>query len=298
MANYLVAGMNGFIGGALFNHFKSIFAAVCGTTRRVDHAKHPIYYLNLFEHSNQWKLPDLIFDVAFICTGVCQLSTCEDDPVLTRMVNVTRTIELIQLLSQRGTFIVYLSSNQVFSGSEPWVPVTANYKPINEYGRQKVNIEKWIKTNCKHWAIVRLTKVIPPKMPLLQDWSQKLMLNLPIEAFNDMMLAPVTLRQVIAVLLKIGQTKKEGYYHVSGIEDVSYFDLAKYLAKYLGQSEDLVKPIAALTQGVRKIFLPRFTSLDCFDTMDFCQIQSPLYHEVIKESIEHIRKDKCKIQPI
>jgi dTDP-4-dehydrorhamnose reductase len=282
---HLVIGMNGTIGSALFARLRESGAAVWGTTQRQQMvADSSTLYLNLRDPSS-WSFAQK-FDVVYFCAGICRMNLCEDDPLDTYHVNVDATLALAQRLSDQGAHFIFLSTNQVFSGDVPFVAADARYQPLNEYGRQKATIEELLRVNIPCLAIVRLTKVVEPRMQLIENWIQNLRQGQAVQAFTDMMLAPVTLRQVIDVLVKIGEKRQNGIFQVSGSEDISYYDLANYLANHLGCSASLVQAVKAEEKGMRKSFLPKFTTLDCSSIIAAVSENPPHYAEVLQECFE------------
>jgi dTDP-4-dehydrorhamnose reductase len=286
MSNHLVVGIQGIVGSALFAHLESKGVAVWGTTRRRGSEKRNVFYLDLLDAPHQWEFPDVQFDTVYLCAGICRMALCEDDPDATSQVNIDGMMNLVRYLSQQGAFIIFLSTNQVFSGEKPFVSATANYQPLNEYGRQKAVVESMIQSVCSSWGIVRLTKVVEPNMLLIQNWIDRLIQRQTVDAFHDMMLAPVTLMQVIEVLTRLGQLKKSGCYHLSGAKDISYYDLAIYLAHCLKCPEQFVQSISAISKGIKKIFLPQFTTLDCSSTIDVLDHKPLLFSEVVQECFD------------
>lgn len=286
--HHLVVGINGTIGHALFKRLQQSGQQVTGTTQRPEAVKPgPVAYLNLLDAPGCATLPAC--DVVYLCAGVCRMALCEDDPIGTSKVNVDGMARLARYLSQQGAFIIYLSTNQVFSGQVPDVPENASYQPLNEYGRQKAVVEKIIKEECQPGAIVRLTKVVEPNMALIQQWVDRLKQNESIEVFHDMMLAPVSLRQVVDVLIHLGQKKQPGCYAVSGDKDVSYQNIANYLAQQIGASPHLIKPVSALEKGIKKNFLPRFTSMLSSSTIALCGQTPPKVEDVLQECFSFLK---------
>jgi dTDP-4-dehydrorhamnose reductase len=214
------------------------------------------------------------------------MALCEDDPIGTSKINIDAMMSAAKYFSDRGAFIVFLSTNQVFYGNQSFVPENAPYQPLNEYGRQKSVVEEQIRENCPRSAIVRLTKVVEPNMAMIKNWIERLRLGQPIEAFHDMMLAPVSLRQVLDVLTRVGEAKQNGCYQVSGSEDVSYADVANYLTTCLKTNTNLVHPVSALDKGIKKTFLPRFTTLSCSSTIALCGQKPPHFSEVVQECFD------------
>ncbi len=290
MHNILVVGINGIIGSALFSHLKKMKLSTWGSTHRKDRQSDPtIFYLNLLDPPSTWDFKNIKFDVVYLCAGVCRMLLCETDPITSHKVNVEGMFALTRYLSETGAYIVYLSTNQVFSGEQPFAKADAAYSPLNEYGHQKSKIETLIRKYGERWAIVRLTKVMTPNMELISHWIKQLSLNQTIEAFYDMMLAPVSIKQVINLLLSLGQKKLTGCFQVSGINDVSYYDMANYISQIVGKSSSLIKSVSALDKGIKKSFLPLFTTLDCSSMIAVCDEKPLAFQEVLQECFPEIR---------
>lgn len=262
----LVVGSNGTIGNALLTKLRAINPSVLGTTHRPS-TDPSLLQLNLSDDPSTWNISAHHIHTAYLCAGVCRMNLCEENPAETFKVNVTGMSALAKQLADQGVFVVYLSTNQVFSGNEPHAKTNAPYQPSNEYGRQKVAIETFIRENCPKHAIVRLTKVVEPNMALVKNWISQLSQKQVLRAFYDMPLAPISLHQVVDALIKIGHAQQTGIYHLSGDKDVSYYDLALILAKRLQLDTELVQRVSALDAPIQKNFLPRFTSLDCSSTI-------------------------------
>lgn len=280
---HLVVGMNGTIGSALYHRLQGLHASVVGTTQRTGMPAHDsVRYLNLSDPSTF----DLVgqYDVAYFCAGICRMAACESDPIGTAQINIDASLALAKYLAAQGTFIIYLSTNQVFSGEDAFVKADAKASPLNEYGRQKARIEALLREHIEQLAIVRLAKVVEPGFKLITDWISALNQNQPVRAFQDMILAPVTLRQVIDILIKIGNKMKSGTYQISGSEDISYYQLALILANWLKRPPELIQPVIASEAGIQKTFLPRFTTMDCSSIIADFNESPPRYDSVLRES--------------
>lgn len=284
MINFLVVGISGTIGSALFSHLRSSGVSVYGSTYKKEMPELiNVFYLDLSEDRAHWKLPDVHFDVIYLCAGVCRMARCEENPIHTSHVNITGMSHLVRHYADHGAFIIYLSTNQVFSGDHPYAATTSPYHPLNEYGRQKAKIEAFIQSYCHHFAILRLTKVIEKNMSLISQWIEQLKHNQPIDAFCDMTLSPISLRLVIETLSILGHKRQNGIYHLSGSHDISYYDLAIYVAKCLRCPPALVQAVSAMEKGIKKIFLPRFTTLDCSSTITLGSETPPHFSDVLHE---------------
>ena len=112
--------------------------------------------------------------------------------------------------------------------------------PTTEYGRQKAEAEEEI-LRLEKSAILRLTKVVYPKQPLLQGWWASLKSGNPITAFSDMWFAPVSFSMVLKMINFLIETKAFGIWHVSSTHGITYKAAADHLADCLRADRKLVQ---------------------------------------------------------
>lgn len=242
----LIIGSDSVIGGALQKAVAAGGAPVIGTTRATLDLANP----------ESWRLPQA--KTAYICAGVTKIDACERDPEYARKVNVVGTSALAKQLSDAGTFVVFLSSNQVFDGTKPQRNPNDMPCPINEYGRQKAETEKAV--IASGGAVLRLTKVIAPHDSRILEWKAKLAARETISVPDDIYLAPSTLVNVMDAAQAVGNTRSSGIFQLSGATDFSYFDMALALARQLGLPEShVVRGKAA--GNIPTQFRPRYSSL-------------------------------------
>ena len=186
-------------------------------------------------------LPDALVnqaDVVFLCAAVTGFAPCANDPEGSRIINVTRTVELARRFLQRGARVVYLSSNAVFDGTLVRAGEQTPTLPVTEYGRQKADCELALLQSAAEsrgsCAVVRLTKVVDGAQPLYGGWLQSFKLRSPAKAAADLVMCPVTTAYVASGLQRIGAGDQTGVYHLSGERDMTYFELASAMAEAFG----------------------------------------------------------------
>ena len=74
-------------------------------------------------------------------------------------VNLERTKEIINYCSENGIIPVYISSDAVFDGQKGNYKEKDLKKPINNYGKIKDKVEKYILKKNQKYLIVRMSKV-------------------------------------------------------------------------------------------------------------------------------------------
>lgn len=231
------------------------------TSRRKSSRIFGMIHLDLTGHESGWDIPDDVH-AAVICAGMTGLAACENNPVLSRTVNVNGTHHLIEFLKRSGIRVVFLSTNQVFDGQRPLVPVDGERHPVSVYGRQKASVESQLLSLEGHDAVVRLAKVVYPTLPLFDGWKQSLMGGHPISAYANMLMAPVHIDQVVEVILNIVQGAYHGIFHLSPAEDISYAGVGCVLAEKYGVSKALVRPVHVNDSELPVGGLPVHTTLD------------------------------------
>jgi dTDP-4-dehydrorhamnose reductase len=263
----LVIGSDGSIGQALTKHLTDAGKQVLATTRRPNPRWPASIFLDLTQDSSRWQPPERV-SVAYFCAGVSSIDHCRRQPLESAQVNVQNTVGLAKALVARGTFVVFPSTNLVYDGSVPCRKVTEPVCPVTEYGRQKAEAERQLLALGDLVLVFRVSKVLAHGDPLFASWIDALRRGQKVEAFSDMVMAPLSQAFVISVLSKMAATRKPGIFQASGQTDITYEQAARYIAKRMGASQKLIQPVkAALT---RKDFesIPAHTTLDSSELSD------------------------------
>ncbi len=179
---------------------------------------------------------------ACIFAAVARLGDCAADPEGTRAINVLGTLALAEKLAAAGVFTLYLSTDKVFDGTRPLVPADAPLSPASEYGRQKAEAETALRALGVPLGILRLAKVVPPRMALFAGWDTALRAGQPVGAFTAMMVAPTPIDLVATRLADMLATRDAAVRQLSGPRDVSYFEIARFIARRAVADEALVEP--------------------------------------------------------
>lgn len=293
LGNVLVVGGDSTIGSHLTEYFTDRGISVWSTSRNKNKVNERCFFLDLQnDFSTDW-LPEEPFNVAFLCAAITKIKSCNDDPELSYRINVKNTVQLAQHLINGGTFVVFLSTGAVFDGNSAYSKPSDEVNPQTVYGAQKAEAERAISgVGRNNVALVRLSKVIEPTMPLIVKWINDLERNIPIYPFQDMVMAPVFIDLVIEMMMKIAEKRVGGIYHLSADRDVSYYELALFLANHMGVNKALVKPVSYKSAGIERS--SKHTTLDC-SSLDLLGLASPSPFEAI---ISIISANKSASHPI
>ena len=260
----LIVGADSQIGAALETALHQSGRPVIGTTRRNRAAENRLH-LDLSKAPDRWQLPENCA-VTYLLAGITSLAQCEAEPELTRRINVEHTLALANTMAARGSHVVFVSTNLVLSGTMPAAPTTAPIEPQCAYAQQKADVERELLGYGISASVLRITKLAETLTSLLSNWAKDLSAGRSIAPFSDLVCAPLASDDLITAMLRLGEARKTGIFHIGARPDVSYDEIARRLAKALGAAPDLVRPITSTDAGVTLLAKPRFTTLETSST--------------------------------
>lgn len=202
--------------------------------------------------------------VVFLCAALTGMKACEDEPALARRINVTAPVDLATRLMREGAFVIFLSSNTVFDGNTPHPEEHSPLSPANAYGRQKAEAEQALRSIPgaeRQLAVVRLSKVLVHDAGVPAQFRRRLESGETCEAFDDLLMSPVSAPFVVTGLREIARRAAPGIFHLAGASVLSYADFARDLARRFGWDVALVRPTSCVRAGADTPFRPRHPEL-------------------------------------
>jgi dTDP-4-dehydrorhamnose reductase len=202
------------------------------------------------------------YEFAFICAAVTDMRACQDEPMLTRRVNVDNTIELMRRLADRGTHLLFLSSSQVFDGETAAPTEDATTCPKNEYGAQKLAVEQAIARHELPAAILRPTKILASyPVGVFKAWFDALGKGQAIQAATNMAISPVMVGDVARAAGLLATGRHRGIWHLGASDEMTYFEAARLMAERQQMPQTLVKGEALTDAQVPSIYRHRHATL-------------------------------------
>jgi len=287
----MIIGGDGFIGYSIAQALRKSGNKVITTSRKPQNLSESCIYLDLTKDILSWEVPDDV-DTAFICVAVTSIDQCHSHPEESRKINVENTINIASKLADKGTAIIFPSTNLVFDGFKPFCKVDDSICPITEYGRQKRETETGLLKLGENIAILRFTKIFGYETPLVLKWIEQLKRGIIIHPFSDIALAPVSIDFAVNALIKIANRKSYGVWHVSAKEDITYEELARHLARRVGVSQQYIQPIKAIDSGLLFESIPKYTALDTSRLRKELGINPPASFDTIDSIFGVHYKDK------
>ncbi len=278
----IVVGGDGQLGSSLVLQLRNAGHTVFSTVFMNHHNCGDHVFLDLGGDISHWQIPAPV-DVAFLCAAVTSLDQCRTQPEESRKINVENTLALAKGISQTGAALFFPSSNLIFDGLVPFRKADDPVGPCCEYGKQKVETERGLTDLTERVSIIRFTKIISPGMALIQNWVADLRQGKTIHPFSDMVLSPLSLRFAIEAIIAVIERESYGLWQVSAGEDITYEQMARYLAQKIGISQKLIEPVRVCQSGLKFETLPKYTTLDTTRLQEELGIEPPNAWDMLDE---------------
>lgn len=194
-------------------------------------------------------------EVIVNCAALSQPAVCEQQPELSRRLNVTLPAVLARLAETSGCRLLHLSSEQVFSGEtdRPYRPEDP-VAPRNTYGRHKAESEQRVFDRAGSLATVLRPPLMAgnsvdgtrsPHEQIMAAWRTG---QTP-KAFVDEFRQPCSTDNLAAVLVELcSRPEFDGLFHWGGQNLISRYDLLVAFRSRFGLSEANA-PIARQTRA-------------------------------------------------
>lgn len=266
----LITGASGLLGRAVFSEFENAKMEVIGTANK--RANPPLKNLDLL---NTDRVCDFIHtekpDAIIHCAAERRPDVCENDRDGTVRLNAVVPGEIARLASQSGAWMVYISTDYVFDGTQAPYSTDAKPNPLNIYGQSKRGGEEAVRKESADACILRV--------PVLYGRQQSLEES-PVTILSKDVLSgkekkvdhwairfPTHTADVAAVLrqmaeYRIAHPDFRGTCHWSGNESFTKYEMAVVIGELLCQSTDYLVPDPNPASGAPR---PKNCQLDCSD---------------------------------
>ena len=193
----------------------------------------------------------------------------EENKPKVEAINHQGTKYIAEAAKKVGAKMLYLSTDYVFDGqgTRPWNPDDKVFKPLNVYGKSKLDGELAVSATLSKFYIVRIAWVFG----LNGKNFIKTMINVgkthdKVRVVNDQIGTPTYTLDLARLLVDMVESEKYGYYHAtnSECEDggyISWYDFCCECYKQYGL-ETKVIPVTTAEYGLSKATRPENSRLD------------------------------------
>jgi len=204
-------------------------------------------------------------DVVVHAAANTNVDDCEENNDFAKKVNVDGTKYITNICELYDAFLIYVSSDYVFSGDRGMYNEYDECDPINYYGLTKYEAEKIVINADVEWCIVRPSVIYDPTSIKKKNFTLwviiKIMEGKKVKVVTDQCVSPVLNKNLSEMILEIATKKYEGVYHLAGATPINRYDFTVLLADTLQLNKDLIEPVTSSEmEWLAK--RPKNTSLD------------------------------------
>ena len=176
--------------------------------------------------------------IVILCSAIADIDRCKRNKEESYDVNVLSTKRLIdEIISLHGK-VVFLSSEAVFDGRKGLYDEEDKPNPFTEYGRQKLEVERYIQKQTDDYLIFRISRAVGEKFgepDIFNGFYNCMAEGKPIVCLRDQSFCLTSVEDIAACILTACQRDLRGTYHVANDGYVTRYQLARlYADKFFG----------------------------------------------------------------
>lgn len=204
-------------------------------------------------------------DAVVHCAAWTAVDAAEDNEDKVRLVNSVGTENIAKECKKLGCKLMYISTDYVFDGqgNEPWDADCKNYKPLNVYGKTKLEGELAVAETLKKYFIVRIAWVFGKNgKNFIRTMLNAGKMHDTIRVVNDQIGTPTYTFDLARLLVDMIETEKYGYYHATNEGGyISWYDFTKEIYRQAGYKTKVI-PVTTEEYGLSKAARPFNSRLD------------------------------------
>lgn len=234
-------------------------------------------------------------DAIIHCAAWTAVDAAEDEENWEKVdkINHLGTLYIAEAAKVVDSKMVYISTDYVFDGQgeRPWQPDDKCYKPLNVYGKSKLDGELAVARTLEKFFIVRIAWVFG----LNGKNFIKTMLNVGmthdiVRVVNDQIGTPTYTHDLAQLLGDMVQTEKYGYYHATNEGGyISWYDFTKEIYRQAGRKTAVV-PVTTAEYGLSKATRPFNSRLDKSKLVEVGFKPLPIWQDALSRYLKEIEE--------
>ncbi len=204
-------------------------------------------------------------DAVVHCAAWTAVDAAEDNEEKVRLVNAAGTDNIAKECKKLNCKLMYISTDYVFDGQgdEPWLPDCKNYKPLNVYGKTKLEGELAVSNQLDKYFIVRIAWVFGKNgKNFIKTMLSAGKTHDTVRVVNDQIGTPTYTYDLARLLADMIETDKYGYYHATNEGGfISWYDFTKEIYRQAGYNTKVL-PVTTEEYGLSKAARPFNSRLD------------------------------------
>ena len=274
----IIFGASGLLGGYLYDHFTRKDYRTIGTFSA--NARSGLCHFD-FRCSRVDSLPlkSETRYIAILCSAIGNISYINQHPADARAVNVEGTQRVIAELSALKIPVLFISSDNVFSGEQGGYTDRAQAEPVSEYGKQKKEIEDYLQSSYPEQSTtLRIAKIIGNHQAdgtILNDIVQQLQSGSIVKAASDLVFNPTAVKDIIRAIEVLLRSEAVGTFNFCNPEPISRLTLTEKVAQALMIPANTIQAIqyADIDPSGKRPLNTTMVNSSCFQAFSFTSLQ-------------------------
>ncbi len=195
-------------------------------------------------------------DIIVNCAGYTDVDGCEDNPEKSREANVEFASVVASAAEKSGAKLVHISTDHLFDGTKSFASEQCPPNPLNVYAQHKFEAEEVILKSCPDALICRTNFVCwgpTYRASFIDNIIYPLRNGKVTHAFDDVFFTPVSVSQLVEMMLKLISKNEKGIFNLSNNERVSKYEFATRLSQAFSLESSQIQPVQAFRRKNRAI---------------------------------------------
>lgn len=208
----------------------------------------------------EWK-PDAIVHSA----AMSRVLECERDPDRAQAINVEATSRLVRLAVRIHTKLIFISSDQVYSGARGGYRESDKPAPAGWYGRTKLEAEQCVLNSAARHLILRSNSVVGGGIGWGESFTMRVVNAVKrgeqVRLFFDQYRSPIHIRGLVQVIERACVSNLNGLLNIGGPKRMSRLETGCMALRAAGISPEPIESVSYLSHHGASI-MTRDTSYD------------------------------------
>lgn len=219
------------------------------------------------------------------CSGVTDISLCEENPALAYKVNAIGARNLSIVARKLEAKLVQISTDDVFDGKgqNPYNEFDTT-NPGTIYGKSKLAGENYVKEFTYKHFIVRSTWVYGKGDNFVREFLDKVERGEKLSIASDQFGSPTSAKELAHFILHLVHTSEYGTYHVTNQGVCSRYAFAEEILRLTGK-QAAMEPVPTACSDFSSV-RPAYAVLDNFIMNMMHVYDFPTWQESLKEYLK------------
>ena len=225
-------------------------------------------------------------DVVVHAATLTDVDKCETNKELAWKINVEGTKNIVEAAHDAGSFLIYISTDYVFSGEKGLYKETDKPDPINYYGVTKLKAEEIVQTQAEYFiarpSVIYGSTPAAGKVNFALWLIETLRKCERVKIVTDQWNTPTLNTNLAEMTLEVVERQLTGIYHLCGATRVSRLEFATSIANAFGLDPSLIDPVLS-SQFTWPAKRPMDSSLDTSKAQKTLQSKPLVMAEALKQ---------------